>query len=483
MLRPLLTFAFLLSLAGCERAFSPQQQQGSSGAPVASVSSPVVSASPRASASPDKPRHTPPERITVLSGKLGKEKLVRVYLEHRGKLIEGLLLVADGQPSRLVGTEGDGGLLSLDEVDAKGKPRSTLSGALQPQGATRLAWVDAGKKAKRERTLSLEANQPFKGEPPKGDVGYAGTLGARSRIRVQLTREGGKVAGFYRYAKSTEDLRLSGSVDEATGKVELTETTDKGVLTGKLTGTFISPSNVVGTWMSADGKRFEPFSIKAAKPLARVRDLGDGARLVPREASNELTPACSAEAEYAEITGLKSKAAEKALNDRLRVDVKKIASRDACEGAVAAMPYSFEESFDFTGQRGRFAGISLNSYSYAGGAHGTYGGRCHVADLDKGALGELGAGLGEVERAKLEALVNEKLQKEHGVADLTEAGFFEPKVKVAASPDLCLADDGVELRFSTYEVAPYAMGMPSVKLTLAEARPLLTGELARAALK
>jgi hypothetical protein len=59
------------------------------------------------------------------------------------------------------------------------------------------------------------------------------------------------------------------------------------------------------------------------------------------------------------------------------------------------------------------------------------------------------------------------------VTDLTEAGFFDREIKVSKEPNLCLQDDHITLVFSAYEVGPYAMGAPEVRLSFAELKPLM----------
>ena len=46
---------------------------------------------------------------------------------------------------------------------------------------------------------------------------------------------------------------------------------------------------------------------------------------------------------------------------------------------------------------------------------------------------------------------------------LTEAGFFTDRLTLQSSTNVCLTDQGVRVQFQPYEVAPHALGYPSVE--------------------
>lgn len=59
----------------------------------------------------------------------------------------------------------------------------------------------------------------------------------------------------------------------------------------------------------------------------------------------------------------------------------------------------------------------------------------------------------------------------------SEAGFFQDTGDLASSGyQLCLAEDGVEIVFPLYELAPYVMGEPTAYLTCAQIAPLLIAD-------
>jgi hypothetical protein len=199
--------------------------------------------------------------------------------------------------------------------------------------------------------------------------------------------------------------------------------------------------------------------------------------VVPREAYRSLGPHCHYLAIFPEFEGLAAPEAQGALNRALTPPAPPGPDSFDCEGAAASQPFQIEYGYRVvSAKRPGALSVELRKYDFAGGAHGTYAQTCEVLDLRRGERRALREWLAPGAGPKLSALATAKLRAEHGVADLTAAGFFKSEVTAGDAPDVCLLDDAVALRFAPYEVAPYAMGAPEVTLSFAELRPLLKGD-------
>src|SRR5262249_47822690 len=148
----------------------------------------------------------------------------------------------------------------------------------------------------------------------------------------------------------------------------------------------------------------------------------------------------------------------------------------ACEGATDELRYETDVTYTIPAMRPRMFVVEMSFYAYAGGAHGMGGLECDLADADKGTLTKLNAKLvAPASRAKLQDLTNAALRKSFGVTKLTDAMFFEDEAKISDETTLCVRGAFLVVQFGQYEVAPYAMGMPSAEILKADAAPLVAG--------
>jgi hypothetical protein len=428
------------------------------------ASTPATNASTQPPA--EGPRFT---TTTALSG--GKSMNFRLFLERKGDEVEAFLYCdTAGQGTRLRGKMLDERRFRAEEPVKKGKTRGVLEGELDGQAIQVASWFDGKRKNSKLRPAKLV---PFDSKETTADLGYRGSIGDKLRIRAQLRRDGKQLTGFYRYAKSRDDLQLKGSVDPDSGKFDIQETNAARTVTGRIQGTFLQSGFLVGTWSSADGTRTLPLYLESAKPLERITELPGGVKVIPREEEKQPAPRCSVTSSFPELDGMKDKKTQEALNKLLRRAGTASIDPKECQEAEADLPYSDETSYALTSTKNQgYVGVSFEGYSYRGGAHGMGYVDCKVIDLERGELVTLSKLLHEDALPKLSKLVNEALRREHKTERLSEVGFFEDEVKVSESTNLCLFDDKLEVSFGSYEVAPYAMGMPSVALKLSEAAPL-----------
>ena len=468
----------LLMLAACDHpSAGTAAPKDASAPPDASVATTAASsAAPMASApsaTPDAGVAAKPE-LLAFQGKIGGEGEIRIALERTGTKLEGLY-TRSGEDVALRGEMKDATRFTLTEVVPKGRKPASIDGTID--GMRLVGTLKEGKTAKPFTAGPLD---PFGPKAAKFEQAYLGSLGSKIRIRMKLTKDGGKLSGIYRYARSKDDLKLEGTVSDTDGRLDLRETNAKGTPTGRFQGVMLAQGLAFGRWSSPDGSRSMPFTLRTGDAYPEAVTLPGGGRVVAQEDHKDKGLYCTATILYPEVTGTANKAAEKELDKALRT-VAGDAKQMTCDEASDTLRYETDTFYTVTAKRpGRFA-IHFTFYEYAGGAHGMTSIQCHAADLDKGTLTELRAKmLPDASREKLGKLVVEALRKEHGVTNLSEAGFSDDDIKVSPDTTLCVEDGNLVVQYQAYEIAPYAMGAPRAEIKPADAKPLVAGtELAK----
>ncbi|MEO6420432.1 MAG: RsiV family protein [Polyangiaceae bacterium] len=450
-----------LGLAGCAKGAAPETDQGplvpdaASSIPSASAAAPAIALD--ASAAPGK------ELLTFV-GMLGTRADTRIALERAGNdLTMAMDTSTDKRSFR--GAMKDTTHFVVTEI-VKGRAPATFEGELTASGLTGQSKEPDAKKSLAFAGVPItvfDASSTF-------DESYVGSLGGKIRIRMKLTRSGEKLTGVYRYARSKEDLRLVGTVIPD-GHFALQESSANGQITGKFQGIFLRRSAAIGDWSSPDGKHSFVFALQRGDAYPETLTLGYGGRLSPQEDHREAAN-CVAETIFPQVVDLKSKAAETALNPKLRDLGGGGAAKGpmTCEGATAELPWSTESGYEVTAQRDRYVGITFSSSGFAGGAHGFGASTCRVIDLETGNVVALSPLLTADGRAKMSKLVTEKIKKAQNLKSLTEGGFFDDVAKVSPDTNVCFAKNGVEVLFNDYEIAPHVVGPTDVQLTKNEVR-------------
>lgn len=114
----------------------------------------------------------------------------------------------------------------------------------------------------------------------------------------------------------------------------------------------------------------------------------------------------------------------------------------------------------------KYFSISLDNYSFAGGAHGNYGTALNTFDLNTGKYIELTEIIADTSaiRPMLEkAFVAQK--KQDSGEDLKLEDLLFPDFKQLPMPlQWCVVQDGVRFIYNPYEVAAYAIGQTDILL-------------------
>lgn len=125
-----------------------------------------------------------------------------------------------------------------------------------------------------------------------------------------------------------------------------------------------------------------------------------------------------------------------------------------------------------------FVCYQYNIYSYAGGAHGNTQIRNCVFDCKL----KRSLALCDIFSAESYPLVSQKirqqLMKQYDCASLDELSgksFFDPE-KISVTENFLIDEDGMSWLFDPYEIAAYAMGEISVRLSWHDLKPLILEE-------
>lgn len=107
-----------------------------------------------------------------------------------------------------------------------------------------------------------------------------GAIDNRYQIQMSLTRSGSDIEGSYSYTAVGKPLTLRGTID-ASGNVQMTESDDKGDVTGTFNGHLVGGKRLVGQWTSGKaGEAPLPFIVCTESDANALDDGCDGVIIV-----------------------------------------------------------------------------------------------------------------------------------------------------------------------------------------------------------
>lgn len=236
-------------------------------------------------------------------------------------------------------------------------------------------------------------------------------------------------------------------------------------------------------------ERAEPNGSEASAPRPEDTSGAPGERFGRLRASSEITretlaPHCLVQSELPRISGLGDAAADQAVNAAVRREAaalrRSLFAEAPCDGASAASPHAFDLTYSLTPTRDRYVALELRARADLGEAEPRSLLHCYVIGYDPPGLLRPGTLFTPEGLAKLGRRVTARLEQEHGVADLKQAGFFASRPAITNSAGICLGDRTLRVVFQPYEVAHRALGSPSVELALDEVRGWLDASSTRA---
>ncbi len=294
-------------------------------------------------------------------------------------------------------------------------------------------------------------------------------------FEMNLLREGDKLSGKYFYTKVGKDLKLSGTID-ASGNFNLKETDASGKATGEWSGKWKEDKNdngitLEGLWKKPSQREGESFSFYA---IQQIIEFTNGVKIVDKTIK-EIDKAKRSEIQsiYPEITNLDSPAAKKfnelvknrvvALNDGYREFLGEMTDEDI-KSLSPGISLSNEVSYDIALANNDFISLTVNNYTFTGGAHGGTSSSVINYDLKNNRELEL-ADIFEQNSNYLKTI------SDYSIADLTKRltdMSDEEWIGRGAGAEIDnfaswnLTKKGLMFTFDQYQVAAYAAGPQTV---------------------
>lgn len=178
-------------------------------------------------------------------------------------------------------------------------------------------------------------------------------------------------------------------------------------------------------------------------------------------------PGASIKVEYPQVSGLRSKEAERKINAELQSRAEAFVKKSLKEAQNAlpspsGAPYEFLGNYTVTFNRDGLLSILEQTYAYTGGAHGISFREGLTFRLSDGKL----LTLDEVLRANpdFRSIVDPSIAKQ---LQQTE-GYFGGFKTIGNNPDFYLKNDGVVIFFQLYDYLPYVFGFPEFYFSFSE---------------
>jgi hypothetical protein len=177
-----------------------------------------------------------------------------------------------------------------------------------------------------------------------------------------------------------------------------------------------------------------------ADELRLPLSLPEGGRVVAKQETQKLTPACDAQRTWVEVEGLPDAEAGKRINRQIRkkITVGRKLKEEDCGGSEEEGGYTYLNRVEVTGVWRRFLGTNT-TVCFPGGT-GRCVESCEIYDLKTGKRDDLKQHVDPAARAKLAALLNRQAK-----ADDFPAGYLPIDLKETA---MCLEKDGIRIAFT-----------------------------------
>lgn len=181
----------------------------------------------------------------------------------------------------------------------------------------------------------------------------------------------------------------------------------------------------------------------------------------------KVIPEASIKVEYPQISGLRSKEAERKINALLQERAKTFVANSLKEAqenqpSPNGSPYEYLGNYTVYFNRGGLLSILEQTYAYTGGAHGISVREGLTFRLSNGKL----LTLDEVLRKNpdFRKIVDPAIAKQLQQTD----GYFGGFKTIGSNPDYYLKNNGVVIFFQLYDYLPYAYGFPEFYFSFQE---------------
>ncbi|WP_410772487.1 PdaC/SigV domain-containing protein [Fontibacillus sp. BL9] len=315
-----------------------------------------------------------------------------------------------------------------------------------------------------------KAGQPvkvtLKGKPLKqqGVMGEEAVL-----VPLELIRKSLKIPVKFDEKSNTYTLKRGNVVVQ----LQPTETGAKVVVDGS---TQVLPYE----WMVIDGKPYVSVKVLTDNLGYTSEWTKDGSgssyNLIPHRLNDikistrnieKVIPEASIKVQYPQVSGLRSKEAERKINTLLQARADTFVQKSLKEAkenqpSPNGSPYEYLGNYTVTYNRGGLLSILEQTYAYTGGAHGISVREGLTFRLSDGKL----LTLDEVLRANpnFRSIVDPSIAKQ---LKQTE-GYFGGFETIGNNPDFYLKDNGVVIFFQLYDYLPYVFGFPEFYFSFPE---------------
>lgn len=436
------------------------------------------------------PEGAPGDRYAAAAfdGRLSGGDVVRLILERTNDQVTASGVVISTKKAREVTFKGsaDGGQLVLNETGAvPAEPPAQLTARLDPSGTLVGTWSRGNQHDRLEarlssptapRTPSAAAQRTADGAVKSTTGGAAqsrtekfrGRVGARTAFFAQLRFAGTGLEGVYQYDGANDDLLLSGSMKD-TGQFTIEERNRNGQLTGSWKGVFDSVWIARGIWIAPDNQRTLPFKLTPGSAYTPIVQVGGGVRVYPVDHSRSFGGSCSALSTFPQVAGMKNRALQKQLNERLKSAGMEDLDETSCPvDAESSIHTSSTRDYGVTGVRAPWVGITVN-HEWSSVTVNSMS-ECYVADTERGELHQLKEFVTQPGWAELDVLALRKLHAERSPPPDAGGTPMTPQGVVTEQTALCLDPRGVLVRLHDYSVGAYPNGRIDVLLPAAEVR-------------
>jgi len=315
---------------------------------------------------------------------------------------------------------------------------------------------------------------------------FSGTIG-EARVQMILQRNGGDLKGTYYYVKVGKNLNLSGSVDE--GNFTLTEKNANGAKTGEFSGRWSKEEGIENHSLSGEWKNPAKTKTLDFYLTEEMMFFTKGANLKPKSFSEtNKTKLFEMSAEYPEITGVEPSieakfnllAKNKVMNEiaKFRKDFLAQTAEDLKFFKEYDRTNSVEISYSIAHADDKIVSISFGNYYDTGGAHPN--GYSFTLNFDLKTGRELT--LADLFKPNSNYL---KVVSDYSIKNLKET-FNEDAddewIKTGAGADAKnfrswnVTKQGLEIKFDSYQVAPYVAGPQEVVIPFEDLKSVLRAD-------
>ncbi|WP_027003222.1 DUF3298 and DUF4163 domain-containing protein [Hugenholtzia roseola] len=330
-------------------------------------------------------------------------------------------------------------------------------------------------------------------------IQYQGTLNGNLPIVMNLTFTEQTASGHYFYTKYQIPITLEGA-KQANGTWKIEEK-DKSYNTtaffeGKKVGDKFS-----GSWRNAAGTKKFAFALTQIKEGIvgfegyRIKDEKQDSKggisslaievLYPTSIPTDLPTTLLQKLQDSVIVG--QLGAEFLGKDNVAAKLKRL-HKGYFEGNTQdddldfALNYTDERSMSVIFNQSHILTLDYSGYSYAGGAHGTYGTLYQIWDLKKGKILHAKDIFVAPQNPALRQLLVRQLRKDLALPkeqSLGDYGFFLDKDADLPLPDnMAATGTGILFLYGLYEIAPYVMGTTEIFISYAELKPFMRNDCA-----